>query len=145
MPTFTLYHLTLNSTDIKIVLTNDNAVSSKHFLVLFLNIYLYYIYEYTAVAVFRHTRKGHQISLQMVVSHHVAAKPLGELLVFLAAEPFLGSSSVFCFCFCFCFFCMDRWMDGAEPPKPPSNNFISFLWPFYTLLDKKIFRKLSQR
>ena len=24
------------------------------------------------VAVFRHTRRGHQISLQMVVSHHVA-------------------------------------------------------------------------
>jgi hypothetical protein len=28
--------------------------------------------EYT-VAVFRHTRRGHQISLQMVVSHHVVA------------------------------------------------------------------------
>jgi hypothetical protein len=26
-----------------------------------------------AVAVFRHTRRGHQISLQMVVSHHVVA------------------------------------------------------------------------
>jgi hypothetical protein len=32
-----------------------------------------HLYEYT-VAVFRHTRKGHQISLQMIVSHHVLAK-----------------------------------------------------------------------
>ena len=38
----------------------------------FLKIYLFYLYEYT-VAVFRHTRKGCQISLQMVVSHHVVA------------------------------------------------------------------------
>jgi hypothetical protein len=35
-------------------------------------IYLFYVYEYT-VAVFRHTRRGHQIPLQMVVSHHVVA------------------------------------------------------------------------
>jgi hypothetical protein len=37
----------------------------------FLKFYLFYICEYT-VAVFRHTR-GHQIPLQMFVSHHVAA------------------------------------------------------------------------
>jgi hypothetical protein len=36
----------------------------------FLN--LFYVYEYTA-AVFRHTRKRHPISLQMVVSYHVVA------------------------------------------------------------------------
>jgi hypothetical protein len=36
----------------------------------FLKIYLFYLYEYT-VAVFRHTRRGHQIPLQIVVSHHV--------------------------------------------------------------------------
>jgi hypothetical protein len=35
-------------------------------------IYLFYVCEYT-VAVFRHTRRGHQILLQMVVSHHVVA------------------------------------------------------------------------
>jgi hypothetical protein len=35
-------------------------------------IYLFYVCEYT-VAVFRHTRRGHQIPLQMVVSHHVVA------------------------------------------------------------------------
>jgi hypothetical protein len=34
---------------------------------------LFYVYEYT-VAVFRHTRRGHQIPLQMVVSHHVVAE-----------------------------------------------------------------------
>jgi hypothetical protein len=28
----------------------------------------------SSVAVFRHTRRGHQISLQMVVSHHVVAR-----------------------------------------------------------------------
>jgi hypothetical protein len=41
---------------------------------------LFYLYEYT-VAVFRHIRRGHQISLQMVVSHH--ARLLGiELRTF---------------------------------------------------------------
>jgi hypothetical protein len=35
-------------------------------------IYLFIIYKYT-VAVFRHTKRGHQIALQMVVSHHVVA------------------------------------------------------------------------
>jgi hypothetical protein len=33
---------------------------------------LFYLYEYT-VAVFRHTRRGSQISLQMVLSHHLVA------------------------------------------------------------------------
>jgi hypothetical protein len=33
---------------------------------------IYNVYEYT-VAVFRHTRRGHRIPLQMVVSHHVVA------------------------------------------------------------------------
>jgi hypothetical protein len=41
-------------------------------LIFFLKIYLFIICKY-AVAVFRHTRRGHQISLQMVVSHHVVA------------------------------------------------------------------------
>jgi hypothetical protein len=39
---------------------------------LFFNIYLFYAYEHT-VAVFRHTRRGHGIPFQMVVSHHVVA------------------------------------------------------------------------
>jgi hypothetical protein len=34
--------------------------------------YLFYVYEYT-VAVLNHTRRVHQILLQMVVSHHVVA------------------------------------------------------------------------
>jgi len=38
----------------------------------FFNIYLFIIYKYT-VAVFRHTKRGHQIPLQIVVSHHVGA------------------------------------------------------------------------
>jgi hypothetical protein len=38
----------------------------------FFKIYLFIICKYT-VAVFRHSRRGHQILLQMVVSHHVVA------------------------------------------------------------------------
>ena len=38
----------------------------------FLKIYLVIICKYT-VAVFRCTRRGHQISLQVVVNHHVVA------------------------------------------------------------------------
>ena len=34
--------------------------------------YLFYVYEYTDT-VFRHTRRGHQIPLQVVGSHHVVA------------------------------------------------------------------------
>jgi hypothetical protein len=40
------------------------------FLVFFKGLFI--IYEYT-LAVFRHTRRGHQIPLQMVVNHHVVA------------------------------------------------------------------------
>jgi Na+-transporting methylmalonyl-CoA/oxaloacetate decarboxylase gamma subunit len=42
------------------------------FVFLFLKIYLFYLYEYI-VAILRHTRRGHPIPVQMVVSHHVAA------------------------------------------------------------------------
>jgi len=38
----------------------------------FLKNYLFYLYEYTVV-ILRHTRRRHQIPLQMVVSHHVVA------------------------------------------------------------------------
>ncbi|EDL94112.1 rCG42211 [Rattus norvegicus] len=41
------------------------------FFLSFLKLYLF-IYKYT-VAVFRHIRRGHQIPLQMAVSHHVVA------------------------------------------------------------------------
>jgi hypothetical protein len=52
------------------------AISALFFffflLFFFLRFYLFIICKYT-VAVFRHTRRGHQISLRMVVSHHVVA------------------------------------------------------------------------
>ena len=35
-------------------------------------IYLFCLYKYS-VAVLRHTRRGHQIPLQMIVSHHLVA------------------------------------------------------------------------
>ena len=38
----------------------------------FLMIYLFIICKYT-VAVYRHTRRGRQISLEVAVSHHVVA------------------------------------------------------------------------
>jgi hypothetical protein len=34
--------------------------------------FVFYVYE-NNVAVFRHTRRGHKVSLQMAVSHHVVA------------------------------------------------------------------------
>jgi hypothetical protein len=49
-----------------------SVVLHKHFFLLFLKIYLFIICKYI-VAVLRHSRRGHQISLWMVVSHHVVA------------------------------------------------------------------------
>jgi hypothetical protein len=48
---------------------SQTQIGGSNFCFVFLKIYLY---EYT-VAVFRHSRRGHQILLQMVVSHHVVA------------------------------------------------------------------------
>jgi hypothetical protein len=50
---------------------NKNSEELKHFFKKRF-IYLFYVYEYT-IALFKHTRRGHQIPLQMVVSHHVVA------------------------------------------------------------------------
>jgi hypothetical protein len=52
---------------------------------------LFIIYKYT-VADFRHPRKGHQVSLQVVVSHHVVTGDLNSgpsegQSVLLTAEP----------------------------------------------------------
>jgi hypothetical protein len=49
----------------------DQPLSLRVFF-FFLNIYLFIICKYT-VAVFKHSRRGNQISLQMAVSHHVVA------------------------------------------------------------------------
>jgi hypothetical protein len=46
--------------------------SLSFFFFFFLNIYLFIICKYTVV-VFRYTRRGNQISLRVVVSHHVVA------------------------------------------------------------------------
>jgi hypothetical protein len=50
-------------------------------------IYLFDIYDEYTLAVFRHTRRGHQIPLQMVVSHHVVAGNWTQDL--LTSEPSL--------------------------------------------------------
>jgi hypothetical protein len=52
--------------------TIDEWLSNFFFFFIFLKIYLFIICKYT-VAVFRPPRRGHQISLWMVVSHHVVA------------------------------------------------------------------------
>jgi hypothetical protein len=58
----------LNSTPSTNIVEEEN-----HFIFFsFLKIYLFHVCEYT-VAVFRHTRRGNRIPLQMVVSHHVDA------------------------------------------------------------------------
>jgi hypothetical protein len=51
---------------------SPNFEKAKEFFFFFLKIYLFTICKYT-VAAFRHSRRGRQISLQMVVSHHVVA------------------------------------------------------------------------
>ena len=52
----------------------------------FFKIYLFIICKYTAV-VFRHSRRGRKILLQMVVSHHVVAGIWKSSRVLLPAEP----------------------------------------------------------
>jgi hypothetical protein len=52
-----------------VFLTAESYLQPLNF---FLKIYLFIICKYT-VAVFRHSRRGRQILLQMVVSHHVVA------------------------------------------------------------------------
>jgi hypothetical protein len=53
-------------------LPNSPKLWFSFFLYLFLKGYLFILCEYT-VAVFRHSGGGHQISLLMVVGHHVVA------------------------------------------------------------------------
>jgi hypothetical protein len=51
---------------------NTSFARAAGALFFFLKIYLFTICKYTVV-VFRYTRRGHQISLRVVVSHHVVA------------------------------------------------------------------------
>ena len=52
--------------------SQTNGPPSVLWLSLLYFIYLFYVYKYN-IDLFRHTRKGHQIPLQVVVSHHVVA------------------------------------------------------------------------
>jgi hypothetical protein len=53
---------------------SDRLVVSRQLLFFFLifKIYLFILYKYT-IADFRHPRRGHQVILQMIVSHYVVA------------------------------------------------------------------------
>ena len=61
-----LFFLTLGIEPRVLAILGKDVTSELRFICLF------YVYEYT-VAVFRHTRRGHQTPLQMVVSHQVVA------------------------------------------------------------------------
>jgi hypothetical protein len=51
-----------------------NIVTSKYFQgTFFFKIYLFIICKYTVAVLLRYFIRGHQISLRMVVSHHVVA------------------------------------------------------------------------
>jgi hypothetical protein len=54
-------------------LIGKSSITELHSYCLSFFLRLIYLYEYT-VAVFRRIRKGHQISLQMVVSHHMVTR-----------------------------------------------------------------------
>jgi hypothetical protein len=75
-PSFIYSILSLRLSQARLLLTPNGytIIGSKRHTIyrIFLKIYLFYICEYT-VAVFRHTRRRHQIPLQMVVTHHVLA------------------------------------------------------------------------
>jgi hypothetical protein len=78
----------------KVIWLSCVHVTSDFFGFVFKELFIYfYVYEYT-VAVFRHTRRGHQIPLQMAVSHHrsrweLNLGPLEEHSVLLTAETSL--------------------------------------------------------
>jgi hypothetical protein len=44
------------------------------FFSIFLDLFIYFMYMGTLLAVFRYTRRGYWIPLQMVVSHHVVVE-----------------------------------------------------------------------
>jgi hypothetical protein len=49
----------------KISITENQLKKKKRF--------IYFMHEYTTIALFRHTRRGHQTPLQMVVSQYVVS------------------------------------------------------------------------
>jgi hypothetical protein len=53
-------------------ISNVSKRDTENELFFLLKNYLFYVYE-SAATIFRHTRRRHQIPLQMVVSHHVVA------------------------------------------------------------------------
>jgi hypothetical protein len=68
MPIFLVYLIGLESPKKH----SSGLVCEGIFLKRFIYLLFIYLCKYT-VAVFRHSRRGHQISLRVVVSHHVVA------------------------------------------------------------------------
>jgi hypothetical protein len=52
---------------------SGSAIHSFFFFFLFLDLFIYFYECEDTVTVFRHTRRGHWVPLQMVVSHLVVA------------------------------------------------------------------------
>jgi hypothetical protein len=106
----------------------------------FFRIYLLYLYEYT-VAAFRHTRSGHPILLQLVVSHHVVAgnwtqkvwksSPCSWLLSHLSS---LVLYNLFFFHFFITYFLQLHFQcyPKSPPPPPPPLPYppIPIFWPW---------------
>jgi hypothetical protein len=65
-------HIKIPSTVTHTCNPTTGEVEAGRALDFFFKMYLFYLYEHI-VAVFRHTRRGHQIPLQMAVRHQVVA------------------------------------------------------------------------
>jgi hypothetical protein len=80
--------------------------------------FLFHLYEYT-VAVFRHTRRGHLIPLQMVVNHHVVTGNWTQDLwkskqpVLLTTEPSLQPTT-WCLNIAYTLLKDHRWLTSSQ-------------------------------
>jgi hypothetical protein len=77
-------------------------------------IFLLYVYEYT-VAPFRHTRRGHRIPIEMVVSHHVVL-----LTSELSFQPKVSSLKALHY-----FSCHPSWQDARQDNLTEGSFFCS--------------------
>jgi hypothetical protein len=95
---------------------------------IYLFIYLFIICKYI-VAAFRHTRRGHQISLWMVVSHHVVGGS-EEQSVLLTAEPslfFFKMTYLVTFILCALVFCLHVCLcEDVGPPEAVVGTVVSY-------------------
>ena len=97
---------------------------------IFLKIYLLFICKYT-VAVFRHTRRGCQMSLRMVVSHHVVAE-IWTPDLWKSSQCSYRLSHLASPCLSFLISLSDSNYTPLPAPGSPLDWVSSFLWVFRT-------------